>query len=321
MYEISSVADIQITLPEKNNMTTKQYSYRQPKRRRRQKDKVIPRQVIFDIIRWTALILKIIFCYWMIYFITSTPNASSICSPDRISVFAVCFVIVFYAFREYQVIISDDEEKSIEKEENHKEKDMQLEQIEDFKELKKDISIEDELQTMSCSTTSSIVSGRNIDDAHGNSNVQCDNIVFPLDTQPLPTIKKLPSIDCVISTYQEDLILTQILKQDSVTSLHSYSNSNNEEDQPEYEINEEGYSFCLSSKGEVSASSIIGYIPADSEEDEQADCEEYSRIEISLESSLSAMIQETISQMQESNNRMRFVMAKEAERLGHNSAS
>jgi hypothetical protein len=298
MYEKPGVTDLQITLPEKNNMTTKQYSYRQSKRRRLQKGKVISRQILFDIIRWTALILKIVFCYWMVYFITSTPNASNIYSLDRLSVFAVCFVIVFYTFREYQVIISD-EEKLIEEEEIHKEKDMQLEQIEDFEELKKNISIEDKLQTMSCSTTSSIVSGSNIDDAHGNSNVQCDNIVCQLGTQPLLIIKKLPSIDSVISAYEEDLPLTQILKQDSVMSLRSYSNSNDEEDQPKYEINEEEYSFCLSSEDEVSASSSIGYISADSEEDGQADCEGYSRIEISLESSSSAMIQETISQMQE----------------------
>ena len=54
-------------------------------------------------------------------------------------------------------------------------------------------------------------------------------------------------------------------------SLRSYSNSNDEEDQPKYEINEEEYSFCLLSENEVSASGSI--ISAYSEEDDQADYE------------------------------------------------
>ena len=66
---------------------------------------------------------------------------------------------------------------------------------------------------------------------------------------------------------------------------------------------------------------VVAYILAYSEEDEQADHEGFSRIKISLESSLSAMIQETVSQMQESNNRMRLEMAKEVERLRHNTTS
>ena len=134
---------------------------------------------------------------------------------------------------------------------------MKLEQIENFEKLKKDISIGDKLQTMSCSTTSSVVSGSNTDDAHGNSNAQCDIIVCQLGTQPPPTIKRLYSIDSVISTYEEDLPWAQIFKQDSVMNLHSYSNSNDEEDQPKYEINEEEYSFCLLSENEVSASGSI----------------------------------------------------------------